>query len=222
MKTFRWLFVGAIAAWGGYRGYLYSTSSSSSSDTSSSTSEQFIQITAELSSDYSELYRFDNACQCFMFEDDMGKLNGTISYGNLKFPVPIDFNEGAWFSIQEGSQGIVTMLDEDSFLHEFRIIDGTYEDWLSSGAQLILEETDESVDKSIERVFDELLLEVYERADCREGQIQRDEDGEEYYILKGNELVYKTTGGTANARIDLNPACPVSLLQLLFNLSQAS
>lgn len=142
-----------------------------------------------------------------MLEKTTGKVDFMISIHGITGNYSLEDleDEERWYSIQESTEGFVTLMDETFEYYEMKIIEGSYEDWLYSGERLVLEDTRDGLYDLCERVLDEWLLDGFGQTDCREARIQLNE-GEGLTIIDGNELIV-TTKGVTTFRYDLNPKC---------------
>lgn len=203
MKNKTWIFpIVIIALFGALRStfYKYSRSASASGE-----NELVLKIDAH--SGYSEYFDYDNTCECFMSNKTKGKLDFIFSFhGHTETYSSEDLEEEEhWYSIEESSEGYVTLVDETFEPYEMKVIEGSYEDWLYSGERLVLQDTRDGLYDLCERLLDEMLVMTFGQTDCREGRMQLDA-GEGLTIIDGNQLT-STAKGVTTIRCDLNPNC---------------
>ena len=192
-----------IIAIGSYQG-IRSCRNSTSTSSSSNSNECVMSLDSHYG--YTQYFVYDYTCDCFMLETTRGKADVELSLKNHTEHLDledIEIDEESSFTIQKDSQGFVILIDETNKSFDVKIIEGSYEDWINYGDRLVLEKTREARHEKFKEIMDDFVR------DCRQGRIQIDDNGEEFFVIEGDNMMV-TSKGNVTWRCEVDLECMAS------------
>ena len=202
MKNIPWAMIIAIALIVGIRTFASQYRENNASE------ESYIAFVFDAKDGFSEKYRYDEECECFVSYGYEGEATFKLEANGetlFTYSVSNDDFESSTYSISNNGDGTLTLVDQEFVFHECEVTRGSYEDWLFSGERMVLEETKESAYKSLQTLMDDILSEYPEIFDCREGRMKL-ELGSGKTVVEGDRLI-DTSEGVLTLRYDLDPLC---------------